>query len=989
MNLNFHSPEAGRMRHEVAAQIIRLLTLLLLASLANQLCADDAVNVGIEERIAWTTSRISGSPTPPLPYVTERVFPSLKFTNCVDITAAPGSNRLFVVEQAGKIFSFPNQADVTTADLMVDLAKEIEGVQQTYALAFHPDFATNRYCYVCYIKAASLDEGTHVARFRVTDTDPPKIDVSSETTIVSWWSGGHNGCCLKFGHDGYLYISTGDGGGPNPPDPLKAGQDLSNLLSCILRIDVDGTDKGKNYRIPDDNPFVDLPNARGEIWAYGLRNPWRMSFDRMTGDLWVGDVGWELWESLNRVERAGNYGWAVKEGPALTNPEWVPGPTPILPPTIAHPHSESSSITDGLTYCGSRLKELYGHHIYGDYDTGKIWGFRYEDGQVADHRELADTTHRLVGFGETLDGEMYMLDHPAGSIHRLVRNPRPDNSSRFPRRLTESGLFRSLDGLEPAAGVIPYSINAEPWADFAVADRLVAIPDGLAIQSDGAKWTFPADSVLVKTLSLDMRHGDPGTRRRIETQILHFDGIDWNPYTYQWNKDQTDAVLVEAGGAEQTFEVRDSDAPNGIRKQTWRFTGRGECQRCHNSWSGPPLAFNTAQLNRNHNYEGATASQLETYAHIGMVEPPVPAKGRPALSDPYDTAATVDDRARGYLHTNCAHCHRMHAGGSVLSEMQFELPLARTKMVNARPSQGTFGIHGARVISPGDPFRSVLFYRVAKLGSGRMPRLGSTEVDREGVALIHDWVSQLPGEDSVEYAAKLNATNAAALQDFLDSGSEADQDATLAQLLSSTSGALLLLRSVDRGELSAAKSKAVHVAAHHEDAAIRDLFERFLAADDRVKRLGSVAQPEQIRSLSGDPDRGHKLFLEAASVSCRNCHRIGQQGKELGPDLTTIGRKRSADELLESILQPSKKIDRQYINYLAETKDGLVLTGLLVGKDDREVVLRDAQNKRHAIPMDNIEELVPQQKSLMPDLLFRDMTAQEVADLVAYLSSLR
>ncbi len=218
--------------------------------------------VSIPKRLPWTTSRITGSPDPPLPYVTERVFPALKFHNCLDIVPAPGSDRLFVVEQAGKIFSFPSKPDVESADLAVDFAEEIADVREVYALAFHPDFAQNRYCYVCYIKAPGRDDGTHVARFRVTETDPPTIDIASEQTIITWLSGGHNGCCLKFGPDGYLYISTGDGVGPNPPDTRQTGQDIRDLLSSILRIDVDHADEGRNYRIPTDNPFVEF-DGRG------------------------------------------------------------------------------------------------------------------------------------------------------------------------------------------------------------------------------------------------------------------------------------------------------------------------------------------------------------------------------------------------------------------------------------------------------------------------------------------------------------------------------------------------------------------------------------------------------------------------------------------------------------------------------------------------------------------------------------------------------
>ncbi|MDA1049462.1 MAG: PQQ-dependent sugar dehydrogenase [Planctomycetota bacterium] len=987
------------MLHLATIRISRFIAALVLVSVVlaatRRSALADPPKVGIEKRVAWTTSRITGSPELPLPYVTERVFPALKFNQCLDITTAPGSDRLFVVEQSGKIFSFPNEPDVAAADSVVDLAKDIAGVQAVYALAFHPDFQTNRYCYVCYIKAANLEDGTHIARFRVTDTDPPTIDPASETTIITWLSGGHNGCCLKFGLDGCLYISTGDGSGPNPPDSLRGGQDISNLLSCILRIDVDHADDGKHYRIPADNPFVGLDGARGEIWAYGFRNPWRMSIDRKTGDLWVGDVGWELWEMLDRVERGGNYGWSVMEGRQSTNPEWARGPTPILPPTIDVPHSESSSITDGLTYYGSRLKELHGTHIYSDYDTGKFWGFRYENGEVVDHRELADTTHRVVGFGEDHDGEFYVLDHAAGTIHRLVPNSQPDLSATFPRKLSETGLFASVADQAPAPGVVPYSINAEPWSDHAVAERLIAVPNELSIKSAGAKWEFPKDSVFAKTLSLDIQHGNPTIRRKIETQILHFDGIDWQPYTYQWNDEQSDAVLLDAAGAERTFDIVDANAPDGRRRQTWRFSGRAECQRCHNPWSGFALGFITPQLNKEHDYAGGSASQIDTLAHIKIFETPIPNEERPRLANPRDPSADQDGRARAYLQTNCAHCHRMHAGGSVLSHMHYDLPLDKTNMVGARPSQGTFGIHAAQVIAPGDPFRSVLLYRMAKLGGGRMPHIGSSEVDRDGVELIYEWIRQMPhdaGDEVVgnEAAAKLRGEEAADLERLQASESATDQAEIVDRLLLSTSGALLLLRSVDHHELPVpAVSVVVQRAARHNVVSIRDLFERFLPADERIKRLGSVVQPEQILSLPNDPVRGKQVFFETAGVSCKNCHRIHKEGKEVGPELTAIGKKLTPAQLLESILEPSKLIDPKYVTYLAEIDDGRLLTGLLVHRDDNEVVLKDAEDKLIRISTSKIEQLVPQRQSLMPELLLRDMTAQQVADLLSYLSSLK
>ncbi len=944
------------------------------------------------ERMPWTTSRIQGSPEPPLPYVTERAFPALKFDQCLDLAVPPGGERLFVVEQKGKIYSFPNRPDVAQADLVVDLAQAIPGVDQVYALAFHPDFQRNRYLYVCYIKAANLDDGTHIARFELSDTDPPVIDVATEHTIITWLSGGHNGCCLKFGPDGYLYISTGDGVGPNPPDTRQTGQDITDLLSSILRIDVDHSDEERNYRIPPDNPFVELAGARGEVWAYGLRNPWRMSFDRRTGDLWVGDVGWELWELLVRVERGGNYGWAVMEGRQPTNPEWPRGPTAILPPTIDHPHSESSSITDGLTYYGTRLPELQGTHVYADYDTGKFWGFRYVDGRVVEHREIADTTHRVVGFGEDAAGEFYILDHTAGTLHRLIPNPRSGSPADFPRRLSASGLFSSVAEHSPAPGVIPYQINAAAWADGATADRWLGIPHRGSIQTTGANWTYPIDTVFAKTLWLEMESGHPASRLRVETQILHFDGQDWQPYTYQWNQEQTDAELVDSAGTESVFAIRDASQPSGTRRQTWRFSGRAECQRCHNRWSGPPLAFNPPQLHVQLDQNSESPSQLAALAQWQVLAKPVATNNLASLVDPHDPQADLDRRARSYLHTNCAHCHRMHAGGAVLSKMQFDLPLEQTSLLGERPTQGTFGIFAAEVVAPGEPYRSVLLYRMSKLGGGRMPHLGSTEIDRAGVRLIHDWVASLPRTATAtsDVIANLRDQEAAALRSLNEAANAADQASHLAQLLTSTSGALRLAHAVEREQLPAPVAEAaIQQAAQHAEVSVRDLFEPFLPTEQRVKRLGAVIDPAQILSLEGDIERGRQVYFNTAGVQCKSCHRIQQIGNEVGPDLTTIGQKLDRPRMLESILEPSKRIEPKYVTYLAELDDGRIVTGLLVHQDEREIVLKNAQNVEVRLPAASVDTLAAQGLSLMPELLLRDMTAEQVADLLAFLCSLK
>src|SRR5437867_2300417 len=210
----------------------------------------------VDRRVPWTTSRIHGSPEPPSPYLTERIFPKLTFVEPLELVAMPGSNRLILAVHAGKIYSFPNEPSCDKAEVFADMKQWNPEIQEVYSVTFHPKFEKNRYVYIWYILKPELPDGTHIARFKVTDTTPPRVDLSTQQTVITWKSGGHNGGCARFGKDGYLYISTGDGMGPDPPDTLNTGQDISDLLSSVLRIDVDHPADGRAYGIPTDNPFV-------------------------------------------------------------------------------------------------------------------------------------------------------------------------------------------------------------------------------------------------------------------------------------------------------------------------------------------------------------------------------------------------------------------------------------------------------------------------------------------------------------------------------------------------------------------------------------------------------------------------------------------------------------------------------------------------------------------------------------------------------------
>ena len=458
-----------------------------------------------------------------------------------------------------------------------------------------------------------------------------------------------------------------------------------------------------------------------------------------------------------------------------------------------------------------------------------------------------------------------------------------------------------------------YSINAEPWEDFARAERLIGLPGDSRITTSANAWQFPKDAVLAKTLSIEV---DERThrRRRVETQILHNTGNDWRAYCYQWNDDETDAVLLGPEGAERSYEI----AGDGHHSRSWHFPSRAECLRCHNPWAGPVLGFHAAQLNKQHVYDSRSASQLDTLFDLGLCEPPIVADKRPRLADPRNHSSDLTERARAYLHVNCAHCHRANAGSSVASQMVYDLPLDQTAMIGVRPTQGSFGIHAAEVIAPGDPFRSVLLYRMSKLGSGRMPHIGSQLVDADGVALIQRWIKEFPATAWPKRRPRRKscaAKRAVTSSNFVRVGhSPGKKRAAANQLLATTSGALRLTLALDERLLSVESTMLVlNQASTTSDPQVRDLFERFLPEDQRVKRLGTVVRPADILKLSGDPGRGKRVFVDTAGVQCKNCHRIGTTGRDVGPDLDGIGKKYGPAQLLESILDPSKTIDPKYV----------------------------------------------------------------------------
>jgi glucose/arabinose dehydrogenase len=350
-------------------------------------------------------------------------FPNLSFVAPLDIqNAGDGSDRLFVVEQGGRINVFANVDTILTAKTFLDITSRVEfgGERGLLGLAFHPAYQSNGYFFVYY--SPNSDDVTRLSRFQVTG-DPDAADAGSEVILldIAQEFSNHNGGQIAFGPDGYLYIGVGDEGSSG--DPNDNAQDLTTLHGSILRIDVDSQGLG-NYGIPPTNPFaINTKNYRPEIYAYGLRNPWRFSFDEDTGRLWVGDVGQNAWEEIDIVDIGGNYGWDCREAAhpfdarrsavcdtvkGLIDPVWEYGQTSV-----------DRSVTGGHVYRGSSVPVLAGVYVYADYQSGRVWGLNYDGATVTSNVELFDMSFTISSFGVDEAGELYLCGYNVGKIYKF------------------------------------------------------------------------------------------------------------------------------------------------------------------------------------------------------------------------------------------------------------------------------------------------------------------------------------------------------------------------------------------------------------------------------------------------------------------------------------------------------------------------------------------------------------------------------------------
>ncbi|MBI4604383.1 MAG: PQQ-dependent sugar dehydrogenase [Planctomycetes bacterium] len=651
----------------------------------------------------------------------QRVFPALSLIGILDMRHSPGDpSAWYAVRKPGYVYRFENRDGVTAKSTVVTLTDRVASTDEggLLGMAFHPRFASNGHAFL-YYTAAGSPLVVRVSRFTSPDGGAT-LDPASERILLSIDQPTlyHHGGAILFGPDGYLYAGVGDGGRE------ATAQDTGALPGSVLRIDVD---RGSPYAIPPGNPFAS-GGGRPEIYAWGLRNPWRLAFDPVTGELWAGDVGKDGWEEVDRIENGKNYGWPIREGAHCYGAASCSA-AGLVDPVVEYPQSEGNCVIGGCVYRGAAIPGLQGAYVYGDWGNGRIWAATADASGRASSRLLVESGLRILSFAQGEDGEVFVLS--GDKVHKLVPAPgggggAPDES--FPQRLSETGLFDPADTRRPGPCLIPYGVNAPLWSDGAEKERWLAVPDGAAIRvlPDG-DWDLPVGSILVKSFNL--------AGRLVETRLLmrHDDG-EWAGYSFEWDDAESDAVLL---AGEKT---------KAIGGGTWTFPSRSQCLQCHTAAARRTLGLETAQLNGPFTYPqtGRTANQLATLEHIGLFEAPLgaPPSEMPALADPSDASEPLELRARSYLHSNCSNCHRPDGGGRGAADLRFATP--SRNVCDALPLAGDLGVAGARLLAPGDPARSLISLRIRATGAAKMPPLGRAVVDDAGAGLVDAWIAAHP-----------------------------------------------------------------------------------------------------------------------------------------------------------------------------------------------------------------------------------------------------
>ena len=734
-------------------------------------------------------------------------LPGLTFSSPLCLRTPPGeTQRLFICEKDGLLKVVPDVTVATpTATTFLNLPALLTSRGETIdtgsecgllSIAFHPNYAANRYFYIFYSVTAGGIRKERVSRFTTLAGSPNSADLASERILINQTddANNHNGGDMHFGPDGYLYISVGDEGDAN--DTLNNSQTITkDIFSAILRIDVDlegneiaggnpGDPDDANripqahaaiplysslpaFEIPVNNPYVHttrggtwngsfngttiatLAAVRDEFWAVGLRNPWRFSFDG--SDLWCGDVGQNLLEEVDLIQKGKNYGWAYREA-NINGAKSASAPANFdtlyhTPPLYLYDRNTANfngnSITGGIVYRGSRLGSLTGKYIFADYGSGNVWSL-LRNGANPPTVERLTAEGGIAAFGADPSNQDILLADI--NNNRILRLTTTTVTGGFPTTLTATRLFADLADLSPAPGLLPYSVNLPFWSDHAAKKRWFIIPNGTSTfgWAPETPWSLPTGTIYVKHFDMVMNRNPlvatAPILKRIETRLIVKNTAGAYGVSYRWNAAGTEATLAEDGGENFVLNVTDGGNP---APQTWRIPSRSECMTCHTPQAGYALSFNTRQLNREPGILGFPGNQLDVLRQNSFFTGTLP--GSPNLLPrhlrPDETAFSMEARVRSYLAVNCAYCHKLGGTAPSAWDGRAEITLDATGLILGNASNNG-GDPLNKLVVPGSTSHSIVLQRIAATnGFTRMPPLASNVIDQSNVTLIGNWIT--------------------------------------------------------------------------------------------------------------------------------------------------------------------------------------------------------------------------------------------------------
>jgi glucose/arabinose dehydrogenase/mono/diheme cytochrome c family protein len=758
----------------------------------------------------------------------EEAFPGITFDSPHGFSSVPGdAEKIFVTEGDGRVFLIPD-VSVPEKILILDHTAAVDHDNNEHALkgiAAHPQWAQNGYIYVTYNSTLGT---VRLSRFTCQTTPP--YAAGSELILIEQDSDDtvHNIASCHFGPDGYLYVGFGDEG--TQSDGHNNAQHVDrNLWSCVIRIDVDkkvgslppnanpgldpyaGPDPGgqsndadlviprlgggssgeAHYAIPPDNPLVGATmfngvalnpsHVRTEIVVMGVRNPWQFSAEDhdangTVDEIWVGDVGRNDREEINRFQFGNNGGWSWREGSVagVRSAQLLNGASEaaatLTAPLWEYEHGggafEGSSVTGGFVYRGSALPGFSGKYVFADFMSGNIWTLD-SSGPAPVVERVAGEVAIVAMMADPSNGDILLLDRGnvgmaqgTGSIKRLTF--RAANGS-LPSTLSATNFFADLTNLTANPGGHFYEPNLRFWSDFAEKKRWFLIPDSAATigYSQDAPWSYPSGMVWVKHFDYptawesisrtingqvysDRRPVTGSPRRRLETRFLVRNDSGAYGISYRWENlnggSQNDAMLVDDAGASFNIEITVDGNPTTAN---WQIPSRTNCMTCHTPEAGHALSFNTRQLNKLGSVAGVAGNMIDVLGLTGyLINGPSSTVGLPRHFRSDEISASLESRVRSYLDVNCAYCHQSGGTGGGNWDGRGHLTLAQTGLIKGIPSDAPLHV-GDLLVVPALPEKSILFNRTAAAnGYSRMPPLATSYVDLEGAQLIADWIAQ-------------------------------------------------------------------------------------------------------------------------------------------------------------------------------------------------------------------------------------------------------